>query len=434
MKNKFIDFGVYFFRFEFFIITFIIVFAFLTFSATTVRIPPPAESSRISFKAILPCPELEQTMQPLLEKEGCLLIDQGILIETLDGGSQLAALNEEQLFNPASVLKIATTLAALEKWGANYRFETSFLTDGYIDPDNHTLYGDLVFFSEGDPTFRLKMAHELIRQLRKSGIRRVQGDFVVDGPFSINSNYDEIESIRRLRKYLRRLGLSISGETLWQKRTATPQVSHYSRSLLEILQYQNAYSSNPIAERLGALLGGPDALTLYLIQYCGLKLDDIFITHTSGLDHNRISAKGMLKILRKLYGWCQDNQVPVDSVLPIAGIDASTLRGRFRQAEYNGGIMAKTGTLLETDAGVSALAGFIHTRKYGILVFTLFNSRGDVLVYQRWQNKFLKSIIDRAGGVIPFRTTPRLEFSVYAGHQILNHQQVDFSTSHLFSD
>lgn len=413
------------FNFVFFVILF-----YLLFSATTAQNDPEPGEHSYTYKAIQACPEIQETMAPYEEKEGWRTSEQGILIETLDGGIQLASLNADRLFNPASTMKIATTLAALEKWGKDHRFQTTFQTDGTIDNFSETLHGDLILFSEGDPTFRLTMVPKMVTELKKIGIRQVTGNLIINGPMLVNSKYDEYESAHRLFKTLKRCGLKIAGNIYWEKRQGTFLVSHLSEPLIEILYYQNARSSNPIADRIGEALGGPLGLTMFLIEQVGLDLEEIFITHTSGLDYNRISAHAIVKILRKLHLWCEKNDVQIDEVLPVAGLDPSTLSRRFRENEYRGGVLAKTGTLCYTDNGVSALAGFINSKEYGLLVFSILNTRGDVLTFQRWQNKFLKAMIDKAGGMQPFRKEINERKYLYSRESVVNHLDDSFASKY----
>src|ERR1044071_3212150 len=53
---------------------------------------------------------------------------QGALIETLDG-KVVSAQNENEQFNPASTLKLATALVALRTLGPEHRFATGIWTD-----------------------------------------------------------------------------------------------------------------------------------------------------------------------------------------------------------------------------------------------------------------------------------------------------------------
>ena len=59
-----------------------------------------------------------------LALRGFSLDSQGVLIESLDGRTVYADLNSSVGFNPASVIKVATSFAALSKFGPEYHFET----------------------------------------------------------------------------------------------------------------------------------------------------------------------------------------------------------------------------------------------------------------------------------------------------------------------
>src|SRR5262249_55009996 len=86
-----------------------------------------------------------------LSLKGFDLETQGLLIESLDGRTVYGELNSNVGFNPASVIKVATSFAALAKLGSDYHFETSFYTDGAVNKKTRTLNGNLVLQSSGDP-------------------------------------------------------------------------------------------------------------------------------------------------------------------------------------------------------------------------------------------------------------------------------------------
>src|SRR5882762_4932929 len=67
-----------------------------------------------------------------LALRGFNLESQGVLIESLDGRAVYADLNSSVGFNPASVIKVATSFDALSKLGPEYHFETGFYADGPI--------------------------------------------------------------------------------------------------------------------------------------------------------------------------------------------------------------------------------------------------------------------------------------------------------------
>ncbi|MGH9935755.1 MAG: D-alanyl-D-alanine carboxypeptidase, partial [Blastocatellia bacterium] len=112
----------------------------------------------------------------------------GVYIETLEGGEPVAMMNEDTAFNPASVIKLATTLAALNKLGPNHRFHTDLLANGELDEKTGELNGDLILFSGRDPSFSIADAKRAGEALRKFGVRRVNGSLVVIGAFNCNSN------------------------------------------------------------------------------------------------------------------------------------------------------------------------------------------------------------------------------------------------------
>lgn len=95
--------------------------------------------------------------------------------------SRGAALNLE----PASVMKLVTTAAALDLLGADRRFETTIETAGHVDGMGRLL-GDLYLVGGGDPNLsgrffggdRLAPFRSLARQLAEAGIRRVEGRIV----------------------------------------------------------------------------------------------------------------------------------------------------------------------------------------------------------------------------------------------------------------
>src|SRR5262245_8331442 len=74
-----------------------------------------------------------------LALKGFHLETQGLLVESLDGKTVYADLNSNVGFNPASVIKVATSFAALAKFGPDYHFETSFYSDGVINKKTRTL-------------------------------------------------------------------------------------------------------------------------------------------------------------------------------------------------------------------------------------------------------------------------------------------------------
>ncbi len=85
-----------------------------------------------------------------LKRPGVRSAQWGIQILDPATSSVVLEVNPDKTFLPASVLKVLTTSAALEKLGPDFRYRTGVYTNGTID-SNGTLQGDLVLVGRGDP-------------------------------------------------------------------------------------------------------------------------------------------------------------------------------------------------------------------------------------------------------------------------------------------
>jgi D-alanyl-D-alanine carboxypeptidase/D-alanyl-D-alanine-endopeptidase (penicillin-binding protein 4) len=334
-----------------------------------------------------------------LALRGFHLESQGILIESLDGRSVFADLNSSVGFNPASVIKVATSFAALSKLGPEYHFETAFYADGTINKKTHVLNGNLVFASMGDPMLTSIDVARLVREVVHAGIMRVDGDLIVTGPFTYSTFYTTDRATKALAQTLRRVGVHIGDVVNGGTVKGTKLTEHVSESLRDILFYQNAHSINQIAERVGEAVGGPKGVEAFLVRDVGIAQGDVYISHTSGLDFNRITPRATVQLFRELVFWLNLNNLQPQDLLPVAGVDAGTLRGRFAGEEFRGAVIGKTGTLPGTDGGVSTLAGIAYTRNRGPVIFAIFNTQGAVATYRKLQDDFLKGFILESGGL-----------------------------------
>src|SRR5882762_3331815 len=79
----------------------------------------------------------------------------GVLIVNPRTGDTLYSKNAGKLFMPASNLKIITSAAALTLLGPEYRYRTTFLTDG--EKRDSLLDGNLLVIGRGDPTVSDRM-------------------------------------------------------------------------------------------------------------------------------------------------------------------------------------------------------------------------------------------------------------------------------------
>ncbi len=115
------------------------------------------------------------------------LVESGGLLVTLDGRPLLAARPDDR-FVPASTIKIATALIALDVLGPDYRFRTDFL----LRPD-----GALCIRGGGDPFLTSERVQAISGELRNRGLLRVTGLVLDDSLFAVADPADGSENSTR---------------------------------------------------------------------------------------------------------------------------------------------------------------------------------------------------------------------------------------------
>lgn len=102
-----------------------------------------------------------------------------IALQAVDAPSPRLLHNASRPQNPASVMKLVTTYAALEKLGPAYTWKTDLLADG--QPRDGRLTGNLYLRGNGDPAMTLERFWLFLRQWRERGdLRQINGDLVTD--------------------------------------------------------------------------------------------------------------------------------------------------------------------------------------------------------------------------------------------------------------
>lgn len=312
----------------------------------------------------------------------------GVLIETLDGKRTLASLNADVTFNPASLIKLATSLLALKKLGANYRFQTRVLIDGNTNAKNQS-QGKL-YVQGNDPTFGDAGANLIGNELRARGIERLS-EVVVSPEFKFNFSNSPEESAGRLVKALK-LGnpkTIIADETGGQL-----AIIVNSNPLSDVLLYMNARSSNFIADEIGALIGGAPGVRQFLIDELNLQGDFVTIATVSGREQNRMTARDILAVIRALIEEAKRQGLEPSDIMPVASDDAGTLRRRLAGTELEGAVVAKTGTLTaEVDGGMTSLAGIVYTQDQGLVLFAILDQGNRIADNRQLEDELLTEVI-----------------------------------------
>lgn len=84
----------------------------------------------------------------------------------------------ENPFIPASLTKIFTAFYALEVLGSDYRYETRLLKKGILK--DGVFKGDLYLKGYGDPTLTMARLMDMVLDLKKEGVTKVEGNFIYD--------------------------------------------------------------------------------------------------------------------------------------------------------------------------------------------------------------------------------------------------------------
>ncbi len=99
----------------------------------------------------------------------------------LESGETVIDWNDEVSRNPASTMKLVTTLVALDVRGPSYRWQTDVyalgdIVDGRLD-------GDLLLKGYGDPYLVTERVWKMLRAINQAGIREVSGDLLLDDSY-----------------------------------------------------------------------------------------------------------------------------------------------------------------------------------------------------------------------------------------------------------
>ncbi len=101
-----------------------------------------------------------------------------VLVQETGASRPLLSINPGATLNPASVMKLVTTYAALELLGPAYRWRTEVYATA--PARDGVLEGNLLLKGYGDPKLDLKAFWTLLRALRGKGLREIRGDVLLD--------------------------------------------------------------------------------------------------------------------------------------------------------------------------------------------------------------------------------------------------------------
>ena len=109
-----------------------------------------------------------------------------IIAKNIDQNKIVADYNGSTFMLPASTQKVFIAVAAKLVLGDEFKFETALLTNGKIQ--NSDLDGNLIVRFTGDPDLTSRQLYDLLAELKKQGVNKINGDLVLDT--SVFSSHD----------------------------------------------------------------------------------------------------------------------------------------------------------------------------------------------------------------------------------------------------
>ncbi len=123
-----------------------------------------------------------------------------LYVEDVDTGKVILDWQSDRPRNPASTIKLLTTLVALDVLGPTYRWKTDVYAIG--DIRNGRLDGHLLLKGYGDPFLVTERVWQMLRRIRGEGIDEITGDLLLDDTWFDVGDYDPAAFDRRpLRAY-----------------------------------------------------------------------------------------------------------------------------------------------------------------------------------------------------------------------------------------
>jgi D-alanyl-D-alanine carboxypeptidase/D-alanyl-D-alanine-endopeptidase (penicillin-binding protein 4) len=343
----------------------------------------------------------------------------GAEVYDLTTGTQLYAVRDGTRRAPASVEKLYTTVAALDKLGTQARLHTMVLATGHMGPGG-VWHGNLYLKGGGDPTYGDgsfnkvwelgygPTASQLANQLAARGITRVTGAVIGDGSIFDGARGGPATDFKPdLPDY----GGQLSGLTYDHGANvgaASPEAFAAKQFVATLRSLHITATAAPLPgaaprrHRRLAIVSSPPLSTM--IGLMNVPSDDLFadlfakqlghrfehegsiaagakvissdiattydlhpkIVDGSGLSrHDRSSPREVVALLRKV--WHTTPGHVLAGSLPVLGVNGTTRRiGKGTVAQ--GRCIGKTGTLNY----VTNLAGYCHTTGGDMLVYALF--------------------------------------------------------------
>ena len=143
-------------------------------AVTVVRAaPPPRQATAATDTRALP-----RSVDAALARHGVPRDAMVAWVQEVDAARPRLAWQADKAVNPASLMKLVTTYAALELLGPAFTWSTPVWLQGTVA--DGLLTGNLVVKGTGDPKLVLERMWLLVRRVQQLGVREIRGDIVLD--------------------------------------------------------------------------------------------------------------------------------------------------------------------------------------------------------------------------------------------------------------
>lgn len=333
--------------------------------------------------------------------------------------------DENKTLPVASCLKLLSGVAGLHLLGTHYMYATSLYTKGNID--NGTLHGDVAFKCGLDPQLNEPDLDMFAKQLKKKGIKKVDGKLVVDlvltdpvkseqhwYPWDLSFSkyglfYKGAPRVKKaLKAALQKQGINMpdSQVVLGRVPKGSMCLFRFRRPVEPVIQRMWKNSSNTQATSLLYTIGhhinpkgvptvvGVNYLRKFLKEELKQTNKTIVVHDGCGLCiHNHLSPAVLVAVLR--YGYMHQ---PIYKVLmrelSISGVDG-TLRSEMNSPKLKGLVHGKTGTLSHP-YGISSLAGYCQGGNGHLLAFSIVDSEMSVLDARVLQKRLCETLVKKS--------------------------------------
>ena len=141
--------------------------------------PSPSLAPSVPFS-------MPPALAQVLQRERIPLDAVSVLVQEVGSATPRLAWNAQKQVNPASLMKLLTTYAALDVLGPGFVWKTPVWlaarapATGAASPVGGVLDGNLHLQGRGDPKLTLERLWLLVQRLRQMGIAEIRGDIVID--------------------------------------------------------------------------------------------------------------------------------------------------------------------------------------------------------------------------------------------------------------